>query len=152
VPTENEPKQQWLLCLTPICDTVRLKKSKRFTFFLASENETKKANLIVISVDGKEKKLYFDTEHPHFVPIAFAPDSDSERVLGIDSGEKHKSNPVFVFSEPNETRKYTWYGEIRYARATKIIGELIGNWGRMGINDSEFLRLVEKGDFSIKGC
>ena len=152
VPNEKDSKQQWLLCLTPVCDTVRLRKSKRFTFFLASESETKKANLIVVSADGKEKKLYFDTEHPHFFPIPFTPDSSSERVLGVDSGEKYKSNPIFVFSETNSTRKYKWCGEIRYARATKIIGELIGNWGRLGINDSEFLRLVEKGDLSIQGC
>lgn len=149
VPDKDDDKPKWLLCLTPICDTVRLKENKQFTFLIASETEGKKSNLILQVESGKDKKMYFDTKQPHFVTIAFCPDKSTGRVCGNKRTNSEATLPIFELFDSNQ-KKYTWLGEMRYARATKIIGELIGNWGRLGINDSEFLRLVEKGDFSIE--
>jgi hypothetical protein len=64
--------------------------------------------------------------------------------------QAEKKADKFVFSLSNENSKdFIWIGEVRTNRANRDMAELLKNWLRLGINDSEYLRLVGKGCFSF---
>lgn len=136
---------RYFICLTPACDTLRLSSETPFVFLEAAQDDSC-YSVILGEEDGSDKGLYFRGKHPTLMTYTFAPDEESQRVRG----EAHASageRPAFTFTSTNGSRRFTWLGEIRYARAASEMAKLAGNWMRIGINDSEYLRLTEAGKF-----
>jgi len=78
--------------------------------------------------------------------FTFVPNEGVQRV----KGEPHKAEngkPYFTFSNVGGSHRFTWLGEIRYTRAASEMAKLAGNWMRIGVSDSEHLRLTEAKKF-----
>ncbi|MDH0185117.1 response regulator receiver domain [Stutzerimonas stutzeri] len=136
--------KRYFLCLTPACDTLRLARETPFVFLEATIDD-ECYSLVFKDADGGYRGLYFREKHPTLATFSFLPD-ERGRVRGaIHCPEV--GTPYFTFSNVGGTHVFTWIGEIRYARAASEMAKLAGNWMRIGIKDSEFLRLTEAGKF-----
>ncbi len=128
---------EYLICLTPACDTLRLKEAAAFVFVRARVNP-QKYGLVVLEPDSVERCLEMDSKRPFIRSFNFSPDQDVQRVLAL------RENNVFIFSDV-EGAKFEWLGEIRYTRATSEAAAMLGSWMRIGVSDSEYLRLSSLG-------
>lgn len=137
--------RRYFICLTPACDTLRLLKETPFVFLEAVIDDSR-YSLILKEEEGNSRGLYFREKHPTLMTYSFLPTGNSQRVRG----EQHKpegGKTFFTFSSTSNQHRFTWLGEVRYARAASEMAKLAGNWMRIGINDSEYLRLIECGKF-----
>jgi hypothetical protein len=141
---EGEAKR-YFVCLTPACDTLRLSEETPFVFLEAAIDDNC-YSIVLREEDGEDRGLYFRGKHPTLMTYKFLPDAKSQRIRGEPHHTEH-SRPTFTFSTSSGACRFTWLGEIRYARAASEMAKLAGNWMRIGISDSEYLRLTEAGKF-----
>lgn len=138
---------RYLMCFTPACDTLRITKSIPFVFIEGVRND-KKHNLVITEACGSNTGILFDKKNPTVRTYNFSPDSESQRVRAINLN--NSDSPLFYFeSSDNANDTFEWLGEIRYDRATSDVATLANTWLRIGISDSEYLRLAAKGDFKF---
>ncbi|MBD7954719.1 hypothetical protein H9654_10975 [Stenotrophomonas sp. Sa5BUN4] len=128
---------EYLICLTPACDTLRLKEDAAFVFLRARVN-AEKYGLVIREAGAVEKCLEIDSKRPFIRSFNFAPDNSMQRVLA------GRENNSFVFCDV-ENAKFEWIGEIRYTRAVSEAAAMLGSWMRIGVSDSEYLRLSSLG-------
>lgn len=131
----------YFICLTPACDTLRLGGKERFVF-VGNVADGKRVNFVVADEDKKIAKLYFPHDRPNLITLEFDPDMGTKRVLADRADDGNKVRYQFTDSTGG---KLLWMGEVRYARATSDVAKVVGNWMRIGVNDSEFLRLAARG-------
>lgn len=133
-------------CITPACDTIRLKGKKRSFVMLELENPEGMPSLI-IRVSGASEKLKINTR-PHCVrTFEFLGDASNGRIMA--KTQLVEGRMVFFFEKfghpAGEPLTLEWLGEIRRNRASRDMAELNREWLRLGIKDSEYLRLASKG-------
>ncbi|WP_248805517.1 hypothetical protein [Pseudomonas sp. MWU13-2100] len=138
---------RYFICLTPACDTLRLLKETPFVFLEAVIDDNC-YSLILKEEDGNSRGLYFREKHPTLMTYSFLPSDNHQRVRG-ERQSPEGGRPFFTFLTTNSNQRFTWLGEVRYARAASEMAKLAGNWMRIGINDSEYLRLMENGKFKV---
>lgn len=141
---------KYYYCLTPSCDTIRIKGSERNFLLLELEEGKGNANLIVLEKEGRQKKLFINPKPIRIQTFNFKGNEETGRVQATMVEEAGLSNPMFVFNTTGEPSiKFLWLGEVRRNRANRDMAELNRNWLRLGIKDSEYLRLAGKGDVKI---
>lgn len=129
---------KYYVCFTPACDTLRLTEPSSFVFVEVSISE-EPYNIVFTDFDGAPRKLRFEKKRPKLSTHVFIPD-DTQRVRA----EWSEANTRFTFTESVENEEFIWLGELRYGRATSEMAQIIGNWMRIGVNDSEYLRIAGK--------
>ena len=67
--------------------------------------------------------------------IDFNPASEKEEVVIAK-----EENGSYYFSDANDNR-YKWMGELRFEHAQRISNEFAANISRVGLDESEWLRL-----------
>lgn len=132
--------ERYFLCLTPACDTLRLKGNASFVF-LEALKVNDKYSAVLKTLSGDDVKLKFDRKRPNLSTFVFSPDY-TQRVRGIRN-IGITGDYIFMSTECNYS--FHWAGEIRYGGAASEMAQLVGNWMRIGINDSEYLRLIDAG-------
>lgn len=133
---------QYLYCLTPACDTVRLRGVDRGFVFLKLEEvnaDKAKKDLIITLSDTTEVKLRINLSPWHICTYIFKGDNNIGRVMAT----KEEESSMFFFM--SEETKLEWLGEVRHDRAMRDMAELNRAWMRLGVMDSEYLRLASKG-------
>lgn len=139
--SQDGESKRYFVCLTPACDTLRLLKETPFVF-LEAALDNNYYSVVFKDDSGESQGLYFRDKHPTLITFSFVPNEGAQRVRG----EPHKpegGKPFFTFSNVGGSHRFTWLGEIRYTRAASEMAKLAGNWMRIGISDSEYLRLTE---------
>jgi hypothetical protein len=133
----GEEKHKYYYCLTPACDTLRLKEEERAFLFLELKEEKEKFNLVVNEEDGAIRKLFIELRAINMRSFSF-------KVHDRRVWAKKADGQTFHFESADDT-KFTWLGEMRRSRANRDLAELSNNLVRLGIKDSEYLRLAGKG-------
>jgi hypothetical protein len=138
---EGGINQKYFVCLTPACDSLRLTQEQSFTFLEAYESSSQH-NFVIKNEAGNDLLLRFSTKVPELTSMRFSPDMTRKRVVG----SKSVLNGVdtFAFSR-GDGKVLTWLGELRYSRAISEVGKITGTWMRIGVIDSEYLRIMGKG-------
>ena len=134
----------YLYCITPACDTLRLKGKKRTFLFLGlleHRDSSGKYDLVLFNDKGERIKLHIDPRPYNLRAVNFKGSSDTGRVQAT---KKRGTKGLFFNSETNPAESYQWIGEVRRNRANRDMAELNRAWLRFGINDSEYLRLAGK--------
>ncbi|SJN12575.1 hypothetical protein CZ787_08390 [Halomonas citrativorans] len=129
---------EYLVCLTPACDTLRLETDTPFVF-LKARIENIRYGIVLKEHSSEETRLSLDSKKPIIRTFFFTPDAAVQRVLASRSEEGD-----FKFFDSGK-REFYWLGEIRYTRAASEMAGLVRNWMRIGIADSEYLRLTGQG-------
>lgn len=150
---DSRSGSQFFMCLTPACDTLRLEDTERGFVFLGNSVAVKpdRCNLVILDENKTSQCLFFDRQSPNIVTLFFKGDAVTGRVQATIRGDGEISSPpIFEFKTSNhEEHKLIWLGEVRYSRASSDMADLMRNWMRIGINDSEFLRLAAKGSAKL---
>jgi hypothetical protein len=138
---------KYFYCITPACDTIRLKGKKRSFVMLELEKPEGMPSLLIPVLGGTEK-LKINTR-PHCVrTFEFQGDDSNGRIMAkIQTVEGGRASFFFErFGHPaGEALTLEWLGEMRRNRASRDMAELNREWLRLGVKDSEYLRLASKG-------
>ena len=138
---------KYFYCITPACDTIRLKGKKRSFVMLELEKPEGMPSLLIPVHNGIEK--FKINTRPHCVrTFVFQGDDSSGRIMAkIQKDEGGRAAYFFekVGASEEEPLTLEWLGEIRRHRANRDMAELNREWLRFGVKDSEYLRLASKG-------
>ncbi|MBI2354209.1 MAG: hypothetical protein HYV06_04120 [Deltaproteobacteria bacterium] len=143
----NLSSKKYFYCITPACDTIRLKGKKRSFVMIALEKPEGKPSLLV-PVKGGVEKFKINTKPYCVRTFEFSGDESNGRIMAqLITDEEQKKTFIFEASGigKGKTIKFEWLGEVRRNRANRDMAELNREWLRLGIKDSEYLRLAAKG-------
>ena len=140
---ENDGRCQYLLCLQPKCDSIRLGEEAGFPLIpleiLHGRKKDSRFRLVVEIADGQWQDLGVtpkpaDLIVPSFVPCANPP----REVLAVEevSGQ-------YYFKDLRGNR-YRWIAEIKDEHAFRVAGELASALSRPGPDDAEWIRRASK--------
>ncbi|MDK9761631.1 hypothetical protein KI743_06435 [Vibrio sp. D420a] len=124
--------EEYLLCVTPKCDTVRLNGKHNFSFSpLKSSADGFDLVIRNKNLDGYQtlatKSKFYDLTH-----IEFSPHGDGRVQCREDQGRL-----IFV---AETGMKYQWIGDLEELQAQNRVIELVGDLSRNGVDEVEWLR------------
>jgi len=130
---------EWFLCLTPLCDCVRLKEETNFLFLQLYPGKKSRADIIIKTQDGTYEPLVVKKDKLRTLTIPFEPINGSDRINAKRWRKEWriKSNGIGVKSKRTS---YQWVGELRYTKALAIAHQVAANTSRVGVDDFEWLR------------
>ena len=128
-----------LLCVTPRCDSVRLKGPSSFLFLPLTRPQPDTPQLVVPTDDNEHRRMTISMNPSRWRIEDFSPDPDQERVLAT-GGEP--SQP-FTFKDVSGG-EYRWVGELKAEFAQSIAQSIAERMSRMPLNKSEWLRRSER--------
>jgi hypothetical protein len=129
---------EYLLCVTPKCDCVRISPvaggggSRTFSFVRLAEVENKYD--LVAAHDGVYKTLRTNNKFHEMQNISFDADPKLQRVI---STYDVKSN-FFSFKENDKV--YHWVGDLKDLHMQAKVSNLVGNLNRVGYDEFDWLR------------
>ena len=130
-----EPRETYWLCLQPACDCyVRTRSPRRSFPLLRLEAVNEKFNLIAERADELIRLRWI--AKPYKVEMfEFEADSRTRAVLaGSDDG-------AFYFQSSNNPNRFRWIGQLKFPQAQRVAQSLASEAGRVGLTESEWLRL-----------
>ena len=130
---QNEDSCEWFLCLTPLCDCVRLKEESNFLFLQLYPGTKSSADIIIKTQDGTFEPLIVKKEKIRALTIPFKPKNGTDRI------NAHLWKKEWLV-ESNGIN-YQWVGELRYTKALAIVHYVTANTSRVGLDEFEWLRL-----------
>ena len=131
---------EYLICIRPRCDCVRLEKKTSFCFLKLNKNPTEKSKLekIVVKEDSNFIVLEIGLWQSKWgVSICFEPDQELKYV----KAELKSKQYYFTDIKKND---YKWVGELKTIFAQRIIQKITTDFSRLGVDDSEWLRRQSK--------
>ena len=123
---------EWFLCLTPLCDCVRLEEESNFLFLQLYSGKKSRADIIIKTQDGTFESLIVKKGKIRTLTIPFKPTNGDDR---INANRWRKEWRV----RSNGT-SYQWVGELRYTKALTIVHYVTANTSRVGLDEFEWLR------------
>ena len=134
-------QDQFLLCVQPVCDSVRLKGQRSFMFVKLHKKISKPnspVSHVIIKPDNSIVELVYEANSYHCFLATFRPDGDLKRIIARENDENE------YFFEDICGRKYYWIGQLRTSHAQDAVERFSGNISRVGLTESEWLRLLAK--------
>ena len=142
--SEERDNHQYLLCLQPKCDSVRLGPASGFPFLpLATVEDDKRAmsyHLVVKNQNGEwGERLGIIPKPSELIVRSFeaGPNPPGE-VLAAEDGRRE-----FYFEDVAGTR-YRWVAEMKEEHAFRVAGAVASALTRPGPNDAEWLRRASR--------
>ena len=128
--TSRKDADKWFLCITPVCDCVRLKDETNFLFLTLYSGDIDNADIIIKTQEGMFEPLI--VKKKKLVTIPFKPTNGSDRTNAYrwQKQWRVKSNGT----------SYQWVGELRYTKALAIAHQVAASTSRVGVDDFEWLR------------
>lgn len=130
---EEEFPYQYLVCVQPRCDSVRLKSATSFPFQIATFNETT-FNLIVNEEMIGHRTLRVSYKPRDIVMRRFLPDTSTETIRATKDALGQ-----FVFTD-GTGMSFAWVGDIKDLKAQRDASELAVSVHRVGLDEFEWLR------------
>lgn len=132
----DEAGTTYLLCLQPVCDSVRLKGALPFAFLSLKIVENSKSCELIIRDEGQLKFLSLKPNPYMLEMIRFSP-TQNERVVADARGKD------FVFNSTDDV-PFKWIAELKPAHAQRIANNFAHTFSRVGLVESEWHRLGSK--------
>jgi Response receiver domain len=130
-------EDEYLLCLQPLCDSVRRNiNNSSFVFckFKITKNGGKKNHTIR---DGEEYvELQFSPKANNCVTESFSPDSKTHTVVA----RPKTTGGISTFTGTSGLL-YEWKGQMKPDHAQRAVEQFASNLSRVGLTESEWLRL-----------
>lgn len=135
----KENSDEYFLCVQPVCDSVRLNSISMFLFLrLQLDNKINEAgNRLVVNTNSGYRELLFYPKASSCVTLQFSPDATSSKVTPI------AENDEVYFIDVDE-KKYEWVSQLRPSHAQRSIEMFSSDLSRVGLTESEYLRLISK--------
>ena len=137
--TDDEDGDQYLLCLQPKCDSIRLDDVSGFPFMpletVQGDNTKMSFLLSVERQKGEWEKLGITPKPSELIVRSFQPGSNPPgEVLAVEEGQGE-----FYFEDVDQNR-YRWIAEMKDEHAFRVAGAVASALARPGPNDAEWLR------------
>jgi hypothetical protein len=132
VSTGDGDKIRYLLCLQPVCDSVRLDKARSFPFIpLNLVDDPKICDLVI---EDRDVLRFVTLKYNPYVleMIAFEP-TESKVIAKVTEDD-------FVFQSKMDTN-YRWIAELKPAHAQRVANLFANTFSRVGLDESEWGRL-----------
>jgi hypothetical protein len=125
-------KYSYLICIQPLCDSVRLKNVRKFLFLSAKKKQNGKFNIAVKEGDDFIK-LCVDFNSHNAELIEFLPHKERQEVVAKLDGD-------FLFFSSAGKRTFEWVADLKFPHAQRIVTQFSEKLGRVGLNESDWLR------------
>lgn len=132
---QNIKSSDYWVCIQPRCDCVRIPSKRVFPFLSLEISQDDKRFNIVLEENGEHIKLVLNDKPYDLKLITFAP-----RVQDKGMIKARNENSSYYFINTGR-KKYKWIGELRPEHAQRIANEFAANLSRVGLDESEWLRL-----------
>lgn len=135
---EMAGKQRYMLCLQPVCDSIRINGEKRaFIFcFLDIPEVGKSFTHAVMDLNRKLIKLSYKPKISKCHVSIFSAGTDAVCATKDSEGR-------FIFEDESKS-KYEWIAELKTEHAQSAAEEFGRTLSRVGLTESEWLRLKAK--------
>ena len=134
---ELTDKERYLLCLQPVCDSVRIEgKNRAFVFCVLKESKDGKGfTHCVIDRSGHIIKLEYKSKISYIFVSNF---------LGTDAvyADKNETDR-FIFKDENG-KDYEWIAQLKTEHAQRAAEQFGRELSRVGLTESEWLRINAK--------
>ena len=137
-PDESED-EEFLLCVTPKCDSVRLTEKTSFLFLPLSDPEKNVIQVVVQVGENKYRRMSIAMNPSDWCMMDFEPDSEKKCVLA----SMDQPRGAFIFTDEGN-RKYRWIGELKPELSQSIAQKIAERMSRVPLNQSEWLRRSER--------
>jgi hypothetical protein len=127
-------KSYWV-CIQPRCDCVRVPPNTAFLFLPLRVVEENKKFDVLLEADEKYINLILNKKPYDLNLITFTPGPNDKGVIVAKV-----ENSGYRFTDTTD-EKYKWIGELRPEHAQRIANEFAANLSRVGLDESEWLRL-----------
>ncbi len=131
---------EYLLCLLPSCDTVRLSEERRFVFctlnVMNKDNSTKEKTSHIIEDEKAYKELLYSPNSYNCVTLEFSPSPETKKVMA--------ENDNLSFICKTDGQSYKWIAQLKPEHAQRAAEQFSSNLSRVGLTESEWLRLMSK--------
>ena len=131
--TSKNDADKWFLCITPVCDCVRLKEETNFLFLTLYSGTVDNADIIIKIQDGTFEPLIVKNKKLGLLTIPFKPTNERGRI------HTHRWRKEWRIKSSVGT-SYQWVGELRYPKALAIVHYVAANTSRVGVDEFEWLR------------
>lgn len=139
----DESESRYLMCLQPLCDSVRVKKGALFPFLvldlLPKEDVKMPKDLLVRSVTGESQWLQVDPSPKKLVSFRFDP-ACNDGVAPVGANEE-AGRFLFTTVDSVGSRKLTWVRDVKLGKAQRIASGLAARFHTLGIDEFEWQRL-----------
>ncbi len=136
---ELADEERYLLCLQPVCDSVRMgDESRAFIFCVLKESEEDFTHCVVDGGNNVIKLAYKPKVSSIFVSNFKGNDND-------DAVYANKDNGGFIFKdEGKDGNDYKWIAELKAEHAQRAAEQFGRELSRVGLAESEWLRIKAK--------
>ena len=129
-------KGQYWVCITPVCDCVRIDDAGG-SFLLAELKVSKKNWNVIVQAGGNLVKLLVDRKRQTVKSVVFGPARkglvrpvfEENQILFREAGQ-----------EPANIEAYEWLGEMKPMQAQRIVQNFASNIARVGLDEFEWQR------------
>jgi len=135
----REGDDKHLLCVRPRCDCVRLKESTIFPFLELMD--TDKGKQLVVKTDEGFTRFGARLDPSGWIQAKFQPSKHPGAVIAQSSTDSSSRSPHFC---DVKGQKYVWRGELKPQYSHQIAQMLARRLDRVAIDDSEWLRRIER--------
>lgn len=126
-------KGEFLLCITPKCDSVRLTEISSFLFLPLSDARQRTHQVVIKISENELSRKTVELNPLTWSTIKFKPDCKSGCLLTAEQ---------FKYTDINDV-EYEWVGELKPEYAQLIANDIVQRMSRVPINKSEWLRRSE---------
>ena len=134
-------QDQYLLCIQPVCDSVRLEERRTFVFVKLHKkgaNGVKSVSHVIVKPDNSIVELLYKPNSYECFSKSFVPDENLKLIIAKSDDQSE------LYFEDICGNKYYWMGQLRTAHAQDAVGRFASNISRIGLTESEWLRLLAK--------
>ncbi len=132
IQSENK---EFLLCITPKCDSVRLTEKTSFLFLPLSDPKQRVIQVVLPTGENKYRRMSIAMNPSDWCMMDFEPDSKKKCVLA----SLDESRDSFIFTDEGN-QKYRWIGELKPELSQSIAQKIAERMSRAPLNKSEWLR------------
>ena len=132
---EDENKWNYLICIQQGCDSVRISADEERAFLFLPLVQGIKGEAIVV---GEQNHLIVDNKSYSIELFRFSPNENKANITA-----ELKENGEYVFEDTNG-KQFVWVAELKELFAQHIVSAYASQLSRVGIDNSEWIRLVGK--------
>jgi len=131
--TRSGQKAQYLLCIQPRCDSVRLEEERAFPFLPMKPVGDDRPCDFILSEDGKMIRLRLNDKPSEVRMVRFAPSREKQVVA-------RRSRKGCYFKALGTASKYRWVADLKTEHAQRVANAHAYQLSRVGLTESEWLR------------
>jgi hypothetical protein len=135
-PVDNEIEGDFLLCVQPRCDSVRIDAPRAFPFQQAKYDPG--AFNLIVDGEGAAGYLLLDTKPMNTVMLKFQPEAGKDAIFARKDGDSYLFTDV-------RGRQFEWVGDLDDMKAQRLASEIGASMHRVGVDELEWLRLGAAG-------